>query len=185
MIASGDVVVATGAMANGVALKGREAVVCAGNVIVWLAFATVIFRTCITDPCELVAVNVTVYDPAVVGVPVSVAVPEPIVEANVTPGTEPDAVIVGVGPPLVVTLNVAIAVATVNVGTMLLDVNAGEAMLTGVTFTVADAALLPAALVATTEHTYSVPLVRPETVLGEPAPVLVNDIIIGSTHVAV
>ena len=40
----------------------------------------------------------------------------------------------------------------------------------GVTFTVADGALLPTLLVATNEQLYVVPFVRPVTVIGEVAP---------------
>ena len=43
----------------------------------------------------------------------------------------------------------------------------------GVTVTVPDAALGPAALVATTEQVYAVPLVNPVTVSGEAGPVAV------------
>lgn len=172
MIANGDVVVATGAIANGVVLKVREAVACAGKVMVWLALFTVNVMLCITEPCELVAVKVIGNVPAVVGVPVSVPTPEFIADVKTTPvGNVPACVIFGVGPPDVVMLNVGIAVATVIAGTMLLDVNAGGAMFTGVTMTVADAALLPWALVATTEHEYVFPLVSPLIVNGEAAPI--------------
>ena len=44
----------------------------------------------------------------------------------------------------------------------------------GVTVTVPDAALGPAALVATTEQVYAVPLVNPVTVSGEAGPVAVK-----------
>ena len=45
---------------------------------------------------------------------------------------------------------------------------------TGVTFTVAEAGPFPAALVANTEHAYSVPLVSRETVIGLVVPVAVR-----------
>ena len=64
VIANGEVVVANGAIANGVALNAREAVACAGKVMVWLAFATVMFRTEVAVPDAFIAVRVAVNDPA-------------------------------------------------------------------------------------------------------------------------
>ena len=58
----------------------------------------------------LVAVIVSGNVPACVGVPANVAVPEPAVDVNVTPvGRTPLWVIVGVGPPVVVTVKVPAA----------------------------------------------------------------------------
>ena len=97
----------------------------------------------------MVAVRVMLNGPAVEGVPVSVPTPVPTVDANTTPvGRTPACVMVGVGPPEVVMLNVAIATPTVSVGTAAPDVNNGGAMLTGVTLTGA-AEVLSAALFET------------------------------------
>jgi hypothetical protein len=48
---------------------------------------------------------------------------------------------------------------------------------TGMTLTVPDAALVPAALLAVTTHEYVVPLARPETVTGLALPTFDRDVV--------
>jgi hypothetical protein len=155
-------------------------------VIVWFALLTVSVIICVAEPDAFIAVSVIGKVPAVVGVPVSVAVPVAIPPVNVTPvGSAPVCVIVGLGPPEAVMLNVAIAVPTVSAGTIFDEVKAGGAMLTGVTMTVVDAALLPCAFVAMTEQVYVFPLVKPVIVRGEAVPVCDAEAGIDPVQVAV
>lgn len=151
MIASPDVVVATGAMANGVALNGRLAVVCAGKVIVCGAAAMVSVNVCMTVPLVFVADKVTGKVPACVGVPEIVAAPgAPAIK--VTPaGSVPTNDSVGAGPPVAVTLKLK---ATLTVPEAEFpEVMTGMALKTGITMTLADAALVSIALlVAVTEQ---------------------------------
>ena len=114
----------------------------------------------LVGPVALVAVKVIENVPACVGVPDSVPVPEPAVDAKVTPvGRTPVWVIVGVGPPVVVMVKVP-AVATVKLAELAL-VTIGGAIFTGVKVVVADAGLVPVTLVAVTEQVYGVLTVRP------------------------
>ena len=101
----------------------------------------------------MVAVIVIGKLPACVGVPAILPIPVPAPpEVNNTPvGNAPACVIVGVGPPVDVILNVP-ATPTVNVALLAL-LTTGGAIFTGVNVVVADATLLNAApLVAITEH---------------------------------
>lgn len=127
------------------------------KVIVCDPCATVNVRLCVAaGAVALLAVRVMLNVPACVGVPVRVAVPEPVPpDVNVTPAGKapPVTLMVGVGPPDAAMLNVAMATPTVSPGTVVPDVKDGGAMLTGVTITVAEAALVSiAVLVAVTEH---------------------------------
>ena len=108
----------------------------------------------------MVAVNVIGNVPACVGVPASVPVPEPAVDAKLTPvGKAPVCVIVGVGPPVVVMVNVP-AAATVKLAELAL-VMTGGAIFTGVKVVPAEGTLVPVTLVAVTVQVYGVPTVRP------------------------
>src|SRR5664280_87152 len=64
----------------------------------------VMVRACVTEPLALVAVRVSVEVPAVVGVPVMVAVPSPLLVKRTPVGTVPVSVMAAVGEPVVVTV---------------------------------------------------------------------------------
>lgn len=120
-------------------------------------------NACVAAGGVPVAVIVIGNTPAVDGVPASTPA-----DVNVIPAGR--AVDVKVGEFVAVTVYVP-ATPTVKVVAATL-VNAGGPG-AGVTLTVADAGPVPAALRATTEHTYEFPFTSPVTVSGEVAPVTV------------
>lgn len=161
--------------AIGEALNGCDAM--APKVIVWFALLTVNVNDWLAaGEVVLVAANVRINVPACVGVPVSVAVPELAPpDVNVTPvGSAPPVwVMVGVGTPEALILNVEPAVPTVKlplpvVGFDAALVKAGATGASdGVNALVTPAALInPLAFVAVTEQVCDVPLTRPVITRG-------------------
>jgi hypothetical protein len=138
--------------------------------------AIVIEKFCVAVPPEFVAVTTPVNVPVAFGVPVRA----PVVPFNVRPvGNAPEVRLnVGAGEPLALYVN--------EYGTLKLPFGGGAftkaGPAAGVTLTVAEAALVPMAFVAFTEHEYVVPLVRPVTLIGLAAALALNG---PGVHVAV
>ena len=151
-----------------VADKGTRVVLntCAAGptkVIVCAAAAMVMTNVCVAAGAVPVAVSAKLNTPAVVGVPVIVAVPELAAPAvKVKPDGAAPAEIVGVGVPVAVMLNVGIAVPTLPESVAGLVKAGGTGVGDGVNALLgAEATLVPPALVAVTVQVYGVPLAKP------------------------
>jgi hypothetical protein len=129
--------------------------------------AMTIEKLCVALPPAFVAVMTPEKVPTALGVPV---IAPPL--ASVRPvGSAPEVTLkVGAGEPLAVTVKLYATPNAPPGGAAL--VKLGE--VAGVTLTVAEAAPVPIAFVAVTEHVYVVPFARPVTVIGDAAPVLLK-----------
>jgi hypothetical protein len=123
----------------------------------------VMLNDCVEDPITFVAVTLPLKVPAVVGVPLTAP---PL--ANDSPGGNPPEVTLktGTGEPVAAYVCEYAELTVPAPGGLLVIAGATP----GVTLTVPEAALVPLALVAVTEHAYVVPFESPPTVTGEPAP---------------